>query len=836
MGTFMGTFARDLSLTLRTLRRTPGTALLAILVLGLGIGANSAMFSIVDTLLLEPLAIPEPERISLVLRHDVERRDWDSVSYPDFVDLRAGLRSFEDLTAHTLSMVAIGEGAEARRAFVDVVAANYFSTFGVSPALGRAFTIEEERPDAQIPVAILSHPSWQRLGGGEEIVGSQITVNGISATIVGIAPRGFSGTSALLAPELYLPLGMHGRVADSLDGRQGRSLGERDNGALMLIGRLAEDIDRAAAQADLERVSRALAEQHPATSRDVVFEPHPPSRISMSTAPQTDDELAVVAMLLLSMSMVVLLVAGFNLAAVQGSRNLARRRELAVRLALGSGRGRVVRQLLTESLVLALGGAVLGIFLAWLAPRLLVASLARLAPFDIFLDGSIDLRIVAATLGFSLLAALFVGLLPALHATRPDLADDLKEGRETGGGPRRHFGLARGDLPVTCELALSTVLLVCAGLFVHSALRGANVDPGFETERQALLEIDPSLSGYDATRTREVQDRLRRRIAAVPGVRSVALAGSTPFGMVSFGAGVGDAARYGQSTDPSSEETVAAALYTVSDGYFETLDVAILQGRGFREIEPAAVVVVDELLAQRLYGDGSALGRRIVLPGSDRLTGESEIVGVVASVRDSLFDRQRQAHVYLPASRQGLMNTQVHVATERVPDAALLAAVRGAVREVDPQLAVLQLGSFRDFLDGSFEIWTLRTAAQMFSVFAVVALLLAVAGVYGVQAYRIVQRTREIGLRVALGASTGQTVGLVLRDGARVAVLGTTVGLGLALAVAQLMRVMLVDTDPAEPVVLVLAWLALVGTAILATLVPARRAARLDPLVALREE
>ena len=821
----------DLKHGVRSLMRTPGSALLAVLILGVGIGANSAMFSVINTLVLKPLAVPEPEQIQLVLRHETERRNYNSISYPDYVDLREGLQSFEHLSAHSLAMVGIGEGRDTRRGFVDIVTANYFDMFGVLPAHGRWFTAEEEAPGAMQPVAVLGYRAWQRLGSDPGLVGDQIVVNGLPVTVVGVAPKSFSGTSSLLAPELYMPLGMFERLSNSLAGGTTRSLLDRDNGQLLLLGRLRDGVSVEQAETDLQRVSAALAAEYPATNEHVVFEPHTPSRVSVSTSPQEDDELAVLSLLLLAMSAIVLLVAGFNLAALQDARNLRRRRELGVRLALGAGRLRLVRQLVCEAFVLALAGSVVGLMIGITAPRLLAGSLAAIAPFDIFLDGSIDWRIVLATVGFAFAGALVVGQLPALRAARADVVSDLKEGKETAAGPRR-FVWTRGDLPVLGQLALSMVLLVCAGLFVKSAIRGANVDPGFEVHRQALMEVDPSLAGYGETRSREVQDRLRERLLQVPGVRSTAIAGSAPFGMTSYGASVLDA----DAPKPEGDERgEGAALYTVSDDYFGTLGIPLLAGREFRATEPVPVAILDAKLARDLFGTENAVGRRVALDNSERLTEAAEVVGVVAGIRDSLFDREPEGHIYLPSARSVIFNTQVHVATDRVPDAAMLGTLRDAAREIDPALPVLSLVGFGDALDQSFEVWALRTGGRLFATFAIIALLLAVAGVYGVQAYRVTQRRRELGLRMALGATTRETMAVVLRDGARIGLWGLGLGVLLAWGAGRLLQSILVEVGGGDPAVFGAALVALGTATLVACLLPALRASRLDPLVALRE-
>ncbi len=689
----------DVKTAVRSLFRSKATTAIAIVVLGLAIGANSSMFSLVNTLVLRPLAVPEPDRLTLVLRNDQENHDYRLISYPDYVDLRAGLQTFENLTAHNISMVGIGEGADVRRGFVDIVSSNYFDTFAAPLAYGRSFSIEEELPGAEIPVAIVSYRGWQRLGGTEDVLDSTLVVNGVATTIIGVARKGFSGTSALLAPELYVPLGMQARLSDSLSGGNRRSMSLRDNLQLMLIGRLRDGVSRAAANSDLARVSAGLSEEYPASNEHIVYEAHPPSRISVSTSPQEDDELAVVGIILMAMSLIVLLIAGFNLAALQDARNLSRRRELGVRLALGSGRIQLVRRLVVEALLLSLGGAILGLGISMVAPRLLAASLAHIAPFDIFLDGSLDWRILVATLSFSVLASLFVGLLPAIRASRADLVSDLKAGNEKSGKGRSKFGFSRGDLPVLFQLALSMVLLVSAGLFLKSAIQGLNIDPGFEVNRQVIMEVDPALAGYDEVQTRSVQRRMRERLRSVPGVREVALAGTTPFGISSRGGRAIDADLPLLETDAQGDRPGrGVALYTVSDGYFDVLEIPLLAGREFRDNETQQVGIIDELLAEQLFGEDNPIGRRVALVNSSFLDEAVEVVGVVATIRDSIFEQERNAHLYLPSSRFIVYNTQLHIATTAVPTSDLVGSLRGAAREVDEALPILDLRVPRQLL------------------------------------------------------------------------------------------------------------------------------------------
>jgi predicted permease len=635
----------------------------------------------------------------------------------------------------------------------------------------------------------------------------------------------------LFSPDLWVPLDSHQTLQNDFESDAGRSLHDRANHALMVFGRLADGIGPEGADADVARVAGALESSFPEVNEHHTFSVHPMSRISMSTSPQTDDEMSMLSVLLLSMATVLLLVAGLNLATLQGARSLARRREIAVRFALGSGRIAVIRQLLLESLLLALAAGVLALGVAWAVPRLLLASMERLVPFQLMLRVDPDWRVIVATVLFCVLAALFVGLLPALRASRPNLIADLAD-RSGGRERRRGRWFARADFPVLCEIALSMVLLVSAGLFLRGALAASSLDPGFELERQAIVEIDTSLVGYEEERGRELLRELEERLARVPGVRSVGSAGIVPFGIVGLGKAVSPAE---EGADP--EQRVGAGFNVAGPGYFETMGVPVLRGRTFRRSEGSPVAVIDETLAQRLWPEGEAIGRHLrILSQDSGGDEEAEVIGVVGPMRDSVFDRSAPPHFWLSNDRQFMSNAHLHLRFDSAPDVAVLQQVRAAVREVDDKLPVLNLRSMQSHLESSAEVWLLRTAGRLFAVFAAVALLLTLAGVYGVRAYSVARRSREIGIRMALGCSVAETLRMILRDGLRLALAGSALGLLLAAGAAQLLASFLFLVSATDPVVYGVSFLLLFAVAVGACVGPARRAARLDPLDALRAE
>ncbi len=829
----MGSIGQDLKMALRSLRKHPTTTALSIAVLTIGIGANSAMFNLVDTLLYQPQAIKDPESVIGVFGRDLESGAYAALSYPAFVDLRERARSLTDVAAHNLAMVGIGAGENVRRGFVDGVSSNYFELFGVTPHRGRWFTSAEENPQELHRVCVLGHSLWKRRGADPDVIGKEVLLNSEPYQVVGVAPERFAGFSAVFAPDLFVPLSALGSLAGNSDSNT-QGLDDRNNDALIVVARLGEGVEREAAEAEAVAIGAQLREEWPAIHQNLTFELHPLSRSSVSTDPTNDSQMAVLGALLLAMSLAILLVAGLNLSTMQAAKSAARRSEIAVRLALGGGRAAIVRQLLVEGFVLAVIGGGLGLVMAWLIPRLLTASIMRISPVQFEFGGSIDYRVVAATLVFCLLATLIFGLLPALRLSRQDLSQALREGRRGDVGGRRGL-FARANLPVVSEIALTLVLLVVGGLFLMGALRSANLEPGFDLDRGVVAEIDTSFLGLGEAEATSLVTRLIDNLEGVPGVERVARAATIPFGILRMGHGV---QRADAPLPEDGGEPTSARTNYVSGSYFETLGLPLLRGRSFDDSESEGVVIVDKTLADLLWPEEEPLGQLLRVPGNGgderRL---AEVVGIVAPSRDTLLSADARPHVFYPTSRRFLANQQIHLRTAPgVDNTALLAAARGAIRDTHAQLPVLQLRSMRTHFDSSFDAWVLRLGAQIFGIFAAIALLLAVAGVYGVRAYSVAQRTREIGIRAALGSSERNTVWLILGEGLKMTLAGGGLGLLLALAASRGVSRFLVEVEPWDPLVFVGAVLVLMLVMTAACLIPARRAAHLDPLIALRQE
>ena len=838
-------FAQDVRFGLRLLGRQPGFTVVAALVLALGIGANTAVFSIVNALLLKPRPGHPNGLVVGVFSKDTAHPDsFRAFSYPNYVDMRAQTEIFASLAAHTFALAGITERDTTRRVFVDVVTANYFEMFGVPMELGRGFTADEERPGANIPVAVLSHSSWQRLGGRPDIVGETVRLNARDFRVVGIAPRGFGGSMVFVSPELFVPTGVYDSITNDFV-REGLAadLADRRHHNLVLLARLQPGASIASVAPALDGLTRRMASAYPTENGEHALLLAPLSRLSVSTRPTDDSQLSGVMASLLTMAVVVLLVASFNLANMLLARAGARRKEFAIRLALGGSRARLVRQLLTEGFLLSVLGGAGGLLLSIWGTRLLLSALAPISPVSMSFDAMPDWRIFGATLAYCSLSTIFFGLLPARTLARTDATPALKDHAGELPGQRR----ARLSMPntlVMTQLALSLVLLTVAGLFMRGATEAARADPGFPLERGILVQIDPSLAGADAARSRTVQNEVLAAVRARPDVASASLASIMPFGDMSSSIDVQlPGARLRRGEAGAETGLVSATLTSVSSSYFQTLERPLIAGRDFTAGEEstgggARVAIIDAPLARRLFGDGNAIGRQFQYsPRGTETTTLVDIVGVAPGFRDSLFDLEPGPHVYFPLAQEFQSGAYLHVRTRAASadaDAALLPSLRETLRKTDATLPILGMETRAMFRNRSLMLAVVRMGAAIFTVFGGVALLLAATGVYGVKAYVVARRTREIGIRMALGATPGRVVWMVVRDGLVASAAGIVVGLGLSAAAGVAMRSLTYQGRAADALVLGAAVVILGLATLLASWIPARRATRIAPIAALR--
>ncbi len=839
---------QDLRFGARMLIKNPGMTAVAVLVLAMGIGANTAMFSLVNAFLLRPLAVQNPEELVTLHSRNTKRPDWRAFSYPNYVDLRERNTVFSSLMAHNLAMVGLEEGDNTRRVFADIVSQNYFEMFGVRPFRGRPFSLAEERPGSNIPVVIVSYQHWKKTGRDPDLVGKTLRVNGRPFTVIGIMPEEFTGVMAMMSPEISLPLGVYESVINDLFAGGKRSLADRNNHCLFLVGRLKPDMTAAKAGTEMALLASQLERAYPAENREQTIVLSPLSRMSVSTSPSSNKDLTTTAILITAMASVVLLIACLNLANMLLARCTARRKEFAIRLSLGAGGGRILRQLLTEGLLLSLVGGAAGLLLAGWGTSLLVNSMQALLPLEIVFHSGPDPRVLAAMFGFCLLSTLMFGFGPAWKLSRSEIISDLKQhASEDKTGSRRQRFFAPRNILVLAQMSLSLVLLAAAGLFVRSALEAARIDPGFNLDNAILVELDPSLAGYSDARGRELYRLVMERLRSLPGVESAGLAQTVPFGMISMGRDVHKAEELNTPDDKSgSVKSFGVRTNVVSADYFRSMGLRILRGRDFNPGEAetgsaAPAAVVDEILVKRLYPGEDPLGRRIYLgkPEPGEKPKILEIVGVVTSLRERLTEHEPEPHVFTPFAQgyQPNMNIHLRIADRgRESEATLLNTIRRELRAIDERLPILALKTLRGHFEGCIDLWIVRTGARLFTIFGALALFLSVVGVYGVKAYTVARRTHEIGIRMALGATASNVQWLVLSEGLAMTGVGVAMGLTLAAGVGRLLSSMLYGVNPWDPVIFSTTPAVLAVATLLACYIPAQRAARVDPMVALREE
>jgi predicted permease len=859
-------FKSDVGLSLRRLRKDVGFTGIAVAILALGIGVNTAIFSLVNVILLRPIAgVPADRIVGLYQKDDARPNTYRAFSYPDYLDIREGNEAFESVMAHNFSLVGLTEGDVTRRVFTDVVTSNYFQTLGVRLLRGRAFSGEEETPGRETPVAIISYGLWKKMGQSDSVLGSQIKINARDFTVVGVTPDGFSGTMALAAPEMWLPMGMYDAMLNDFQKNSdggGEKLSDRTQRNLILVGQLKPGLSHEAASAQLKLIGARLAAAYPAENKDFSLTMAPLSRLSVSTEPESDTPLVAANSILLALASVVLIVACFNLANMLLARGEARQKEIALRLALGSGRRRVVQQLLTEGFVLAMVGGLMGLGLAYALTRLLVSSFIAVSPLDIVFPMTPDVRVLGATFIFCLFATLVSGLGPALKLSRLDVFPQLKEQAGESGAIShargRFWFLAPRNVLVVLQIGLSLGLLATGGLFVRGSLAAADSDPGFRLESGLLFELDPALAGYDTPRSQQLYGSVLGRVRALPGVETASVASTVPFGAFSSGRRVRKAGEP-ESDGAGAPTGITAQHVIIGADYFKSLGLTLLRGREFDPREETgatglATAIISEPLAKKLFPNEDPLGRMIQISrgsaptkgvrietedGSLASADALQIVGVAPGLRQSLFDPAPVPFLYVPlgSNFQSGLNLHVRIKSGVPAEAsAMVQKVRSELRSLDPNLPVVSAATLESFRDESLPLWAVRSGARLFSLFGLAALILAVIGIYGLKSYVVAQRTREIGIRMALGSTSRGVVDLFLREGARLAGAGLGLGVLLALGAGRLVSSMLYQVSPFDPLVLLISFLILAAAALVATWVPARRATLIAPVSALRHE
>jgi len=813
---------RDLKYAFRMLVKAPGFTVVAILSLALGIGANTAIFSLINAVLLRPLPVSDPSTLVSVSQADERNPGNLPVSDLNFRDIRAQNTVFTDMGAFAFAQVNYSAGNEALPIPAQVVTANYFSLLGATPALGRGFLPEEEAKAT--PVAVVSHGFWERtLGSDPAVIGRTISLNRTPFTVIGVAPEHFSGTVLGGGPSVWVPRSMHAVVQpgfDWYDTRRGLFL--------FAFGRLKPGVTLDQTRSNLRTLFSNLEQAFPVDNKGRSATAVPILEARLNPTGQGPNVVVQLSSVLMAVVGLVLLIACGNIANLLLARAGKRRREVAIRLALGAKRVRLIRQLITESILLSVCGGVAGLFVAYWSLSALVAAKLPL-PFQIDDSLTIDPRVLAFTAALSILTGVLFGLVPALQASKADVVPVLKNELVPSAAGRRGIAALATfrQVLVMLQVAMSLTALVAAGLFLRDLVHAQQVDPGFETSGVLIANVNLGREGYTPQRAQLFYDRVTEKIAALPGVRGAALAQNAPL------AGGFLRSVFPEGADTTTKDRILIQVNNVSPGYLQTIGIPLVRGRDFTHADTETspkVVIVNQTMADQFWKGQDPIGRRFKFFGDEDY---STIVGVAKTAKYNGVQEQPLPFIYLPLKQNYSPAVALHVRTSG--DASRLApAVRGAVRELDPTLTLFNVQTLEDQIQQSLQ--PQKMVVVLLAVFGALALMLAAIGLYGVGSYAVAQRTREIGVRMALGAQPSSVLSLVLGNGMLLVGIGLAVGLVVSYFVAGAMAALIVGVNPHDPLTFAATPVLLAVIALVASYVPARRATRIDPLLALRTE
>ncbi len=821
-GIYIDDLWRDLRYAGRTMRANPLFVLFVVVTLGLGIGANTTVFTLINTLILNPLPVQNPAELAAVATVEAMGGSESStpllISYPNLKDYQDRNGVFSSLAGYSSKKIVTWQSDGASQGLLsEFVTGNYFSTLGARVVAGRSFLPEEDGTPGAHPVAVLNYGTWQtRFGGANDIIGKHLRLNNVVVTVVGVTPPGFIGVNGLVGPDVWLPVAMAEQLLPS---EMPAALRDRRKALFQGVGRLKPGMTTAQAQANMTTLASALEHEHPAANegysatvrpiRDVMF-------VGGSTTILWASAVLVVVV------GIVLLIACSNVANLLLARSAARQQEMAVRVAMGASRPRLVRQLLTESMCLGLLSGALGLLVAYLGTQLLAGTLPMSGTF---VGLKLDVAVLVFALVVSMATGLLFGIIPAFQTSRTSVVGALKEGaRSAGRSPRR---ITVANTLLVGQVALSFLLLVTAALFLRSIQRAYQIDPGFQTAHLAVFVLNPGQAGYEEPQTRAFYKDVRERVASIPGVESVSWASNLPL----WARAVSGLQVEGRPQRSRTDNT-ATIVHTVDRKYFETAGVAIQSGREFTDVDlPSSVpaAIVNEKLAQDYWPGDTALGKRIQVPGE---TGMRQVVGVARTANYSSWAEPPQRSVYLPLEQNHLPAMTLYVRSKGEPE-QIMAPVGRELSAAAPRVLMSGMRTGQQIIDGG--LFGARIGVALLSVFGLLALGLASIGLYGILAYAVSQRKREIGLRMALGASQSNVRRLILGQGMSLALTGVSIGLAASLVVGRLLRGLLYGVGATDPISLAAAALVLTGVALVACYLPARWATRVDPLVALRE-
>lgn len=812
----MQTILQNLRYSLRRLRKSPGFAFIAILSLALGIGANTAIFSLVNTVLLRPLPVEQPERLVNVYTNLNKGREDSIFSYPNYRDVRDRNDVFTGFMIYRIAPMSLSHQGNNERIWSYLVSGNYFDVLGVKAMLGRTFQPDEDQTRKSHPVAVMSYGTWQkRFAADPAIVGKTVLINGRNFTIVGVMPKDFVGTEVAYQAELFVPFMMAEVIEPGNDYLDCRSC---DN--IFAAGRLKPGVTRQQAEASLQTLMQQLAKEYPNDNEGRGVKVSPVGLF----LPSIRDSVMGFSWVLMAVVGLVLLIACVNLANLLVARATERKKEIAIRLAIGANRWQLIQQLLTESVLLSFIGGVLGLLLAF-AITDYVGKIKLPMDISLTFDLRIDWRVMVFALGVSVFTGLLFGLLPALQSTKADLVQSLKDEGSVAGIRRARL---RSTL-VVAQMALSVLLLICAGLIVRSLQAAQTMRPGFNPANAVAMTFDVGLQGYDEARGRAFHKQVLERVKALPGVRHASLAMALPLSL-----NYNNNTVYIEGQPPTSNANLPLSVTnTVMPDYFAAMGIA-LRGRDFTERDnkpESRVAIVNESFARRFWPGQEAIGKRFNFSGPN--DPYWEIIGIAADGKyDSLGEEQKIA-VYRPMLRDYATWTSLIARTAGDPQ-AVIGAIRNEIRQLDPTLPISGVKTMQEHMN--VPLFPARVAATVLGSFGVLALVLAAIGIYGVMAYSVSQRTREIGIRMALGALRHDVAKMIVGQGLKLVSMGVAIGLSAAFLLTRFLAVVLYGVSATDLMTFVAIPLLLAMIALLACYVPARRAANVDPMKALRHD
>jgi predicted permease len=821
----MENFWKDLRYAFRMLLKSPGFTLIAMLALGLGIGANTAIFSVFNGMLWRPLPVKDPQQLVVVAAKSDTLEFPLNLSYPDFEDYRKLNTVFSDLIAYAPNPVNFGAEGRPERAWVEMVSGNYFSMLGIEAVRGRTFASNEGWVPGKDPIVVLSYKYWQRrFGGSPAIIGQTVQVNRQPFTVIGVVPESYRGAYYFIEPDFYLPLTTMGL----LDPTQADDLNKREAAYLRVMGRIQPGVTPAQAMAAAEPLDHRLAQEFPDSHKGMALLvlPELKARPEPGVAATFMSTAALIFMVLVGL---VLLIACANVANLILSRANGRRKEFATRTALGATRGRMIRQLLTETVLLSTFGGILGLILArWAALGLMSIHIPGDIPVKLF-----DLRLDWHIFGFTFLAALITGviagLVPSLQASRTDLADTLKAGGRSGGGSAGHHRF-RNAL-VVAQLAVSLLLLACTGFFLRSLQNSAHVDMGFRVDHTLLLSMDVGLQGYKEEQGQQFFKQLTDRVRFLPGVRDAAIAATIPMGDQNSLVNIFPD---GQPVDDKSK-TETAFDDIVQPSYFRTAGTPVIQGREFTEADSASaprVAIINETFAQRIWPGQDPLGKTF---RTEKNGPPIQVVGLTRTGKYLFLYEKPQVFVYFPIAQRYSAGGILIVHTQNDPQ-QLLPSVRDQIHLLDAGLPVFDVTTMDQQVQYGKALLPARLGAMFVGAFGLLGLVLASVGVYGVVSYSVSQRTQEIGIRTALGAQRSHVLGMILKQGMGMALIGSAVGVVLSFLLFRALSSMLYGVKSTDFITLGVVSAILLAVTFIASYVPALRATRVDPVVALRQQ